>query len=77
MYAVVVVFCDGEKIAAIISLDIIQVSQLAGDAGYIPVEHMFKEGGYEAEVPYTPSCEKVILNGVNQLVKEVLEKSKY
>ena len=47
-----------------------------GDAGYIPVERMFKEGGYEVECPYTPSCEKVILNGVNQLVKEVLEKSK-
>lgn len=48
----------------------------AGDAGYIPVERMFKEGGYEAECPYTPSCEKVVLNGINQLVKEVLEKSK-
>ncbi|MCK4344651.1 MAG: neutral/alkaline non-lysosomal ceramidase N-terminal domain-containing protein, partial [Bacteroidales bacterium] len=32
LYAVVVVFSDGEKKAAIISLDIIQVSQLAGDA---------------------------------------------
>ncbi|MQY79877.1 MAG: hypothetical protein GH151_11895 [Bacteroidetes bacterium] len=49
MHAVVVVFSDGEKKAAIISLDLIQVSQLAGDAGYIPVEHMFKEGGYEAQ----------------------------
>ena len=48
----------------------------AGDAGYIPVERMFKEGGYEAECAYTPSCEKVVLNGVNQLVKEVIEKSK-
>ena len=48
----------------------------AGDAGYIPVERMFAEGGYEAECPYTPSCEKVVLNGVDQLVKEVLEKSK-
>ena len=47
----------------------------AGDAGYIPVEHMFAEGGYEAECPYTPSCEKVVLDGVNQLVKEVIEKS--
>ena len=46
----------------------------AGDAGYIPVEHMFKEGGYEAECPYTSSCEKVLLNEVNRLVKEVLKK---
>ncbi|MBA7518794.1 hypothetical protein ES705_10867 [subsurface metagenome] len=38
---------------------------------------MLKEGGYEAQGPYTPSCEKPILNEVKQLVKEVLEKSKY
>ena len=48
----------------------------AVEAAYIPAEHMFAEGGYEVEVPYMPSCEKVVLNGVNQLVKEVLEKSK-
>ena len=48
----------------------------AVEAAYIPVEHMFAEGGYEAQCPYTPSCEKIVLNGVNQLVKEVLEKNK-
>ncbi|MEA3476667.1 MAG: neutral/alkaline non-lysosomal ceramidase N-terminal domain-containing protein [Bacteroidota bacterium] len=47
-----------------------------GDTGYIPVKHMFAEGGYEAECAYTTSCEKVIINGVNRLVKEVLIKSK-
>lgn len=47
-----------------------------GDAGYIPVEHMFKEGGYEAQCPYTPSCEKEILNTVNQLVTSILEKGR-
>ena len=47
-----------------------------GDAGYIPVEHMFVENGYESECLYKPSCKKIILNRVNLLVKEVFEKSK-
>jgi neutral ceramidase len=43
----------------------------AGNAGYIPVEHMFEEGGYEAECPFTPACEREILTGYTHLVDRI------
>ena len=44
----------------------------AGYLGYVPVSHMFKEGGYEAECPLTTSCEKDIINGVKRLVDNMI-----
>jgi hypothetical protein len=43
----------------------------AADAGYIPVQHMFAEGGYEAGCAYLPSCEEKILDGIRHMIKSV------
>jgi len=46
----------------------------AGDVGYVPVEHMIDEGGYEAEGPYWHGTEKAIREGVKKLVNDMIRK---
>jgi hypothetical protein len=43
----------------------------AADAGYIPAQHMFAEGGYEAGCAYLPSCEEKILERLRQMIKDI------
>jgi len=42
-----------------------------GDSGYIPVAHMFAEGGYETQGAYTPDTEHQILEGILRLVDSI------
>lgn len=43
----------------------------AADAGYIPVERMFAEGGYEAGCAYLPNCEGKILDRIRNMITSV------
>ncbi len=44
-----------------------------GDAGYIPTEKMYKEGGYEVtESSLLPSCEEEIMSGIMDMAQELL-----
>ena len=45
----------------------------SGDVGYFPRAHMFEEGGYEADGPYTTASEREILEGVRQLISNLAE----
>ena len=46
----------------------------SGDVGYYPRAHMFEEGGYEADGPYTTVSEQEILEGVNRLAYGLIDK---
>jgi hypothetical protein len=42
-----------------------------GDIGYVPVTHMYPEGGYESGGPLAPSCEEDIIGAVRKLVNKL------
>lgn len=42
-----------------------------GDSGYIPVAHMFAEGGYETQGPYCAASEPQIIDAVMAMVDEI------
>ncbi len=49
--------------------DVMVLGYTSGDAGYIPVAHMIKEGGYEVESsPFSEQSEQEILDGVRRLI---------
>ncbi|MCI0392185.1 MAG: neutral/alkaline non-lysosomal ceramidase N-terminal domain-containing protein [Acidobacteria bacterium] len=63
-----------EKDLAPLGKKVFVLGYTAGDAGYIPVEHMLDEGGYETEGPYGRGTEKAIREGVKKLVNDMLRK---
>jgi hypothetical protein len=63
-----------EKDLAPLGKKVFVLGYTAGNAGYIPVERMLDEGGYETEGPYGRGTEKAIREGVKKLVNDMLRK---
>jgi neutral ceramidase len=61
-----------EKDLAPLGKKVFVLGYTAGDAGYVPVEHMLDEGGYETGGPYGRGTERAIREGVKKLVEGML-----
>ena len=56
-----------------LGMHVIVLGYASGQNGYVPVEHMIDEGGYEAEGPYYYDSESAIRDGVKRLVHSILQ----